>query len=111
MWLSVRDSEYVLPLTLVFVLFVAASLAVVLRKKYLSRGKLELALIVLIASNLVFLGTQRAFGHWTDQFTRILLATLRNPSAFDAEARTDSEIARLQQEVFKSPIYKALHQK
>jgi len=109
MWLNVRQGEYVQPLTMVFVLFVAASLAL-LQSKYPSRGRLELVLVVLLASNLVSVGTERVFGHWTDQFTRILLASLRNPSAFDAEARESPEIARLQKEVLRSPLYQSLHE-
>lgn len=105
--LDVRRSWYVLPLTMVFLLFVGMTVAIIVARGYLSRGKLQLALLALVASNLVFVLTMRAFGP-SDPFTKVLLVSLRNPSAFDSEAREDPGLARLQRAVFESPVYKSL---
>lgn len=105
---DVRSSEYVLPLTLVFLLFIAITAATRLTKQYLSKGALQLILIILVASNLVFVVSQRVFSHG-DPFTDALLTSLRNPDALAPRFPDDPEFQRLKSEVLASPIYKSLH--
>jgi hypothetical protein len=108
MRIDVRLSEYVLPLTMVFLLFLSVTAAMVVQKRYLSRGALQLMLLILVASNLVFVVSQRVFSHG-DPFTHILLQSLRN-SPVPASDRTNIPgFARLQSEALQSPIYKTLH--
>ena len=107
MRLDVRLSTYVLPLTIVFLLFVAATVAMVIHQRHTSRGVVQLILVVLVASSLVSVLSRRIFTHG-DLRTHMLLISLRDPSAFDAQARENSDTARLQHEVLNSPVYKAL---
>jgi hypothetical protein len=60
---DVRSAEYVLPLTVVFLLFLGISAAMLVTKKYPSRGILQMILVVLVASNLVFVVSERVFNH------------------------------------------------
>jgi len=93
---------------MVFVLFLAASLAVFLQKGYLSRGKLQLTLIVLVLSNLGFVLTQRVFSHG-DRYTEILLARLHQPPRPVFEIPGEPDFAGLQSRALNSQIYKTLH--
>jgi hypothetical protein len=105
---DVRVSEYVLPLTTVFLLFFSVTASMVVQKRYLSRGALQLMLVILVASNLVFVVSQRVFSHG-DPFTEILLQTLRNSPIPASERMNTPGFARLQSEALQSPIYKTLH--
>lgn len=105
---DVRSSDYVLPLTAVFLIFVAVTAAKPITDKYVSKGPLQLILIVLVASNLVFAVSQRVFTHG-DPFTGALLTSLRNPAALAPRFPNDPDFPRLKSEVFACPIYKTLH--
>lgn len=106
---DVRSSDYVLPLTVVFLLFVGVTAARAVRKKYLSRGNLQLILAVLVASNLIFALSARVFSH-SDPFTEALLTALRkSPAALAPRFPNDPDFPRLKSEVLASPIYQTLH--
>lgn len=108
MRIGVRQSLYVLPLTIVFLLLVAASVPIFMRKGYLSRGKLQLILIVLVFSNLGFALTQRVFSHG-DRYTEILLAKLHQPPLPVSEIPGEPDFAGLQSRALNSQIYKTLY--
>lgn len=105
---DVRSSDYVLPLTAVFLIFVAITAAKLVASNYVSKEMLQLILIVLVASNFVFVVSQRMFTHG-DPFTGALLTSLRNPAALAPRFPNDPDFPRLKSEVFASPIYKTLH--
>src|SRR6185437_11783002 len=53
MRLDTRRTVYLLPLTMVFVLFAGATLALIAQRGRLSRGKMQLILLVLLTSSVV----------------------------------------------------------
>jgi hypothetical protein len=108
MKIDVRHGQYVLPLTMVFVVFLGATMARVIQRGFLSRGKLQLVLLVLVASNLASVLTTRVFGY-ADPFSKILLMSLRNSPELPSYLATDRGFARIKLEVMESPVYKALH--
>lgn len=105
---DVRLSDYVLPLTMVFLLFLGISAAMLAAKGYVSRGRLQMILIILVASNFVSVVSSRVFNHG-DPFTDTLLTSLRNPTALAPRFPNDPDFQRLKSDVMASPVYQTLH--
>jgi hypothetical protein len=112
-WIDFRRTVYALPLTIVFVVCVAASLAVLSRRGFLSRGQIQLILLVLIASNIISLPAHRRIveSQFMDraEFTRVLMLMLHSPFASSSGRLSDAELFRLKIEVGQSQVYKLLH--
>jgi hypothetical protein len=105
---DVRSSDYVLPLTGVFLIFLGITASLLITRRYLSKSALQLILIVLVASNLVLVVSERVFSHG-DPFTDALLTALRDPAALAPRFPDDPDFPRLKSDVLTSPIYKTLH--
>src|SRR6185437_9513284 len=103
MRLDTRRTVYLLPLTMVFVLFAGATLALIAQRGRLSRGKMQLILLVLLTSSVVSVVSDTVFRRG-DAFTKVLLISLKDPNA--PELANVSDHARLQREAMSSPIYK-----
>jgi hypothetical protein len=116
-WLDVRATAYILPLSTVLLIFIAATSARSIRKYYALAGKLQLMLILVVASNLVASKTASVFDHSQDPtrrdtrapgFTRTLLQALQQQSASRSDLLTNSSKSDLQNEVLNSRVYQAL---
>ncbi len=66
MWTDVRRAYYVLPLSMVFLMFVAVTARMIVRKKYLKPGFVDVALFILVGSNFILLATGAVFNHTGD---------------------------------------------
>jgi hypothetical protein len=117
MWTDVRRAYYVLPLSMVFLMFVAGTAGMIVRKKYLAPGFVDLTLLILVASNLILGATGAVFNHTGDiarvdirspAYTRILIEELQKHPGSDSGPSGNPEVARVQKQILNSPVYKAL---
>jgi hypothetical protein len=115
MWADVRRAYYILPLSMVFFLFIAITANRIVGKGYLDAPLLSLTILTLATSNVVLIATATAYTHTTDRpdirsplYTRILINELKRSPSSDVSLSSNPGIAEMQRQILQSPAYRAL---